>query len=85
MQSKQHMAYLGIVNRHEQKAKFVAFGTLIKHFETKIRQFFTSFDMTVLCTCYSKTPRYQDLAIFVWITMTTDGQTDHFTPCARVG
>ena len=49
MQSKQHMAYLGVVNRRGQaKAQFVAFMALVKHFEVKFRQLFAIFDIVIV-------------------------------------
>ena len=47
---------------------------LIKHFKAKFHQFFTSFDKHYPL---AKMLRYHDL--WTMITMTTDGQTDHFT------
>ena len=57
--------------------------SLFKQFEVRTNQF-SPISTDWLCLQHTQMPRTQDLETFVLMTttMTTDGQTDCFTPCA---
>ena len=82
MQSRRHMAYLGLVNRHSWTKSTIC---NVRALSSALKQRFVCFSPGYKSWQHfplAEMPRYRGLAIFVWMVTTTDEQTNHCcTPC----